>query len=397
MLAGTILLLGTAGGFVGVYYGIRHSSAELTEPPEIPTVNLEGTDPAIAKLVREARSILEKSPHSAIQWGRYAMVLHAHGFADAAHISYDAAARLDPKNPLWPYLEGDLCQPSSGGSEAALPFFERAAQLSGTHTLARLRMAEALLELGRLDQAKQEFLAVLAIQKQDPQAQLGLARVAVARRAYLEALPYLKTATGNPRVQNSACALLASVYDQLGDHDAAEQSRLRLTKLPPDEPRPDDPANQISFMEVGIRAELTRANKLREENRTEELLALVEELAHRYPESFEAWTALCNTYGMAGNPAGAERAARKASQLAPKNSAAWLSLGNVLIWQRRYKDALEPLQKSIELNPQNRQAYFSLGKCRRELGDATGAAEAFERSGIAEDQPPGSPGSVKKP
>src|SRR4051794_9304517 len=99
------------------------------------------------------------------------------------------------------------------------------------------------------------------------------------------------------------------------------------------------------------------------------MMVAVGETVHRHPDSFEAWAALSNACGMTGDPAGAERAARKSIQLAPKNAVGWLSLGNIQIWQHRYQDALESLQRSIELNPRSGDAYFSMGECRKALKD----------------------------
>ncbi|MBC7855263.1 MAG: tetratricopeptide repeat protein [Pirellulaceae bacterium] len=308
------------------------------------------------------------------------MVLHAHGFADAAHIGYAAAARLDPKNPRWPYLQGDLYLDGTIGPAEALPHFELAASLSPPESLARLRMAEMLLELGRLDEAEQEYRKVLAVQKQDPQAQLGLGRLAVARRQYRQALPYLQPAAEHPQVRKTACALLASVFDRLGERASADAARTRLAKVPPDQMRSDDPVNQVLQFEVGIRAELARAQALMEQERDSEMLAAVEDMVHRYPDSFEAWDALSVARGLADDPAGAERAARRSIQLVPKNAEAWLGLGKMMISQRRFNDAVEPLQRSIALNPRSGEAYFSLGKCRQGLGEFAAAAEAYRET-----------------
>jgi tetratricopeptide (TPR) repeat protein len=397
VFGGMTLLVSLAGAFLAIRYGSLRTAQKLPELPEIPAVNIDGADPAIAKLVREVHGTLEKSPRSGTLWGRYAMVLHAHGFSDAAHICYDAAARLDPKNPKWPYLEGCLHQIGPGGSEAALPYFERAVKLSAPDTLARVRLADALLELGRLDEAQQEYFAILSVQEQDPQAQLGLGRVAVARRQYREALRYLQAVSEHPRVKKTAWALLANVYNRLGDQASAVLARKRLAEMPPDVSRPDEPLKQLSQLEVGVHAELVKAQALMEQDRIPEMLALVEGTVHRYPYSFEAWDALSIACVMSEDPDGAERAAKKSIQLVPRNSGAWLGLGNILIWERRYQDALEPLQKSIELDPRNHKAYHALGKCRQELGDTAGAAEAFRLSGIEEGQSPESPSPVKKP
>ncbi len=384
-------LLSVAGVFIAVNLGPRKPPIQAHELPDIPTVNLEGADPAIARVVNVARGILEQFSNEAESWGQYAMVLHAHGFADAAHICYDVAIRLDPKNPKWPYLQGDLYYDGPGGPDAATPFFEAAARLSPPESLAQVRVSDSLLELGRLDEAERGYRKILAINRDDPQALLGLGKLAIARRQYQESLQYLLPLAEQSPVQNTACTLLANVYDRLGDRANADQIRQHLAEVPPDQTRRDDPILQVVQLEVGVRVELARAEKLMEQQQVKELLASVEDTVHRYPDSFEAWAALANAYGVAGDPTGAERAAKKGTQLAPKNPEAWLSLGNILIWQRRYKDALEPLQKSIQLNPKNRQAYVSLSECHKGLGDSESAAAALKLAGLEQDPQPASP------
>ena len=355
-------------------------SGKPPELPSIPSVNLEGADPAIAKLVREADRIREASPHSAIAWGEYAMVLHVHGFREAADASYVGTALLDPKNPTWPYLRGYLSLHGPGGPAAALPHFQLAANLGPPDSPARLRLADTLLELGRLDEAEQEYRKILAIHHDDPQAQLGLGRLAVARGQHRESLTHLLIASEYPGTQNRACALLASVHQRLGDWEAADRARERLAKTPPDQPRADDPVLDVAQFDVGVHAELAKANNLMQQNRVDEMLAVVEAAVHRNPDCFEAWDALSNARAVAGDSAGAKRAAQKGTQLAPKNADAWLSLGNVLIWERRYQDAIEPLEKSIALKPRFGEAYLALGDCRKALRDSAGAAEAYREA-----------------
>src|SRR5687768_6236490 len=103
------------------------------------------------------------------------MDLHAHGFVDAANITFEDDARQDPQNARWPHPHGELYL--EGTVAEALPYFELAAGLRLPESLDRLRLAETLLELGRLDEAEKEYRKVLVVEKQDPQAQLGLARL----------------------------------------------------------------------------------------------------------------------------------------------------------------------------------------------------------------------------
>lgn len=85
-LGGVLLIFAIA---IGIHLFLRQDNPPVL--PDIPTVNLEGADPEITKVVRIAHDAVVQSPRSAIGWGQYAAVLHAHGFDDAAHICYRAA------------------------------------------------------------------------------------------------------------------------------------------------------------------------------------------------------------------------------------------------------------------------------------------------------------------
>ena len=114
------------------------------------------------------------------------------------HVCYGAAASLDPEVPRWPYLQGDLYSHGPGGPEAALPYFRLAASRTPPNSVAQVRLADVLLELGRLDEADAEYRKVLAASKNDALGQLGLAKLAVARKQYKESLEYLEAIADIP-------------------------------------------------------------------------------------------------------------------------------------------------------------------------------------------------------
>ncbi|MGI8980703.1 MAG: tetratricopeptide repeat protein [Pirellulaceae bacterium] len=374
-LAGIFLTLAVA---VGIFFFLRQDGPP--ELPEIPTVNLDGADPEISKSVRVAHDVLTQAPLSAIAWGQYAMVLHAHGFSDAAHVCYSAAASLEPKNPDWPYLQGDLHRQGPGGPAAALPHFRLAAGRGPPHSMAQLRLADTLLELGRLDDAEVEYGKSLAARPSDELSQLGLAKLALARQQYGDSLKYLNAIAGSPGTRNQACVMRARVYDRLGNGLAAERERQMLAELPDDALRVDDPMVQVARLGIGVAVELAKARQHMDQNQFREMLAILENAVHRYPDSFEAWDALGSARGMANDPVAAERAVRRSIQLSPKNAKGWLNLGDVLIWQQRFPEAEEAIQKVLALDPKRGPAYYALGQCREGQGDLPGAVKAYREA-----------------
>lgn len=346
-------------------------------PPEIPIVNLDGADPEIAQAVQIARQAVQRAPRSAAAWGNLAKVLQAHTIDGPADSCYAVAGELDPRNPTWPYLQGMLHHDATGGPERALPCFERAARLSPPNSMARLRLAGILLELGRVDDSNQEYLTALSADPESAYALLGLATIAATRQQYRDALTYLKSIHDNALVQKRAAALLASVYEQLGDRPAAQRERQRLAELPNDQLRPDDPINQVASLWVGIKARLAKANALREQDQVDERLAVLREAAAIHPESDEVWGILGIELQSVNDYSGAERSFKKSIALAPKNASHRFQLGMLQLSQQQFREGEASFRKALELRPTYYQASFGLGKCLQGLGNRAGAAQAY--------------------
>jgi tetratricopeptide (TPR) repeat protein len=347
--------------------------------PDVPNIDMSGADPEVAEALTNARNEVERAPRSVEAWAKLAMILHAHNFADEAVVCYTAAGALDATNPFWPYLQGNLLQ-SGLNPASALPSLQRAARLAPADMpMPRLRLAELLLELGRVDEADKEFRTVLADHPGDVQAQFGLAQVTVSRQQYEDALHYLRGIAEDSYVRKRVCVLGAAVYERLGKHEDAERERRRLAELPDDPPWPDL-VDQVGQLEVGLPARLRRARSLIQQNQTVDAVILMAETVRRYPKSDQAWVALGVAKEMAKDFTGAEQAIHKSIELAPDRADHRFTLGEFLQAQRRHKEAVASYRKAIELRPVDADTHFKLGVCLQEIGDLAGAVEAFRHT-----------------
>src|SRR5438270_5558930 len=123
-------------------------AAWLWRSPAPPDVDLAGVDPAIVQAIDAARAEVRAAPRSAATWGRLGMVLRAHDFAAEANACFAQAERLDASDPRWPYLHGLTVALTD--RDAAIPLLQRAADRSPFNPTPRLRLAEVLLQQGRL-------------------------------------------------------------------------------------------------------------------------------------------------------------------------------------------------------------------------------------------------------
>jgi tetratricopeptide (TPR) repeat protein len=371
LLLGGVLLAGGAG--LVCWFAWPVPSA----PP--PTLDLTHMDPAVARAVAEARDQVLKTPRSADAWGNLGMVLLGHQLLPEAADCFTQAERLADKEAQWPYLHAVAVQRTD--PETAVAELRRALDRGGDEAgVARLRLAELLLEQGRFEEAESEFHEALKANPDDARALLGLARVENQRDDPAASLPHLERAATDPHARKAATLLMAEVHQRLGDGTAAERDLRAANALPPDAPWPDPLVQEASGAATGQLVLSAHANQLLMEDRVPEAVALLQKILHDYPESNRAWFLLGKGLMREDNLAGAETALREATRLAPAADEYQYDLGTVLFSRGQPAAAAECFRKATELKPDFARAYYNLGHCLKQLGDRDGAVTAFRNA-----------------
>ena len=336
---------------------------------------LADADPAVADAIEAARRDVWWKPHSAAAWGRLGQLLRAHGYVPESNLCFAHAERLDPDDPRWPYLQGTGLQ--SDDPEAAIGHLQRAVALCGTTPDApQLVLAEVCLQQGRLDEAERHFRQVLGGDPGNARAHLGLGRLAGERGNPRDALAHLERSASSPLTQKASRVLLAQAYQQLGDAAAAGRERARALDLPGDPPWPDPFQEEVLALMIGKQARLARLQTLHRQGRAAEARELARQLENDYPDVY--WLVEGRGQMTRGNFAAAERALRKAVELAPESVDARFDLGTVLFEQRNYPAAADCFRKVTELEPGYGPAYLRLGRCLVGQGDRAEALRAFQ-------------------
>jgi tetratricopeptide (TPR) repeat protein len=357
---------------------------DWTSPlPELPRLALDGVDPEVAEVLARQRAAVKQAPRSAEAWGRLAMLLDAHQFLEQALICYGAAETLDKRNPLWSYLQGYLLQKGARPDQAVANLQRAAALAPDDWPVPRFRLADLLLDIGRIDDAEREYRRVLATKTDNKYAhyyaQFGLAKVMIARQNYADSIPFLEAVAGDPYTRKRASALRIAVYERLDKRDEANRERARFAKLPDDLSWPDG-AEQVHELRVGWRGRISSANSLLNDNQPAKALNLLMETAGRYPRNDQVWAALAVAKENTKDFAGAEEAYRKSIALAPERANHRFEFGEFLQARQRYQEAATIFREAIELSPFDAAAYFRLGACLQSLGDNPGAAEAYRQA-----------------
>jgi tetratricopeptide (TPR) repeat protein len=152
---------------------------------------------------------------------------------------------------------------------------------------ARVALADSLFRSGQADAAQKEYEGALQVEKEQPQALLGLARVALQRRDDGAAVARLQELVARHPESTSGPALLAQVLERKGEaEEAAVMTALSKQKH---EPLPADPwakallADCYDLARLGIAFEEYRLSE-----QMDEALPLVGRLEELDPKG---WTA----------------------------------------------------------------------------------------------------------
>ena len=338
------------------------------EPPAATLIN---ADPDLAQAIDQARTAVKNSPGSAVAWGHLGMVFLAHAFMNEAQACLEKAMRLDPQDGRWAYLHAlFVCQ---ANPQRSIPALERAADLCGGVAAPRLKLGEVLLECGSADEAEKNFQAVLEYDPDNPRAELGLGRVAYARSNWTDSAAHLKRAAERAPGVRATHAMLAEVYQRLGDSKAAQQELSRVAETSDNAVWPDPYQEAVEKLKIGIDARLNLAQGLLQQGRAAQAVPIVEELVRSRPDSEAVHLAYGRLLLKMSTPAAAAEEFRQAIRLRPASLTAQTELGQVLERQGKFREAADCYRAAVRLKPLDAASHHRLGICLQRLGDKNGA------------------------
>jgi tetratricopeptide (TPR) repeat protein len=386
--------LATAGCIVlaaALLYGAYWYTAPA--PPEI---DLTGAAPAVVEAVEAARAAVRHAPRSAQAWGQLGMVLFANEYAAPAHECFVQTERLDPDNPMWPYLQAVrmLAQDRDAGIAPLLRAIARADRSSAADVPAHLgtphlTLAEAYLEEDRRREAEILCQQVLAIDADHPRAHLDLGLLALADDDSERCIRHLTRAAASPYTASRASGALAVAYARLGDAASARAFQRRAKELKSERPWPDPYVLKAKEHTVGPRRHEQRAEQLAEMGQPGEFLHALRDLADEAGDGlahYRLGVALAN----AGDYQAAQAVLETAVRAAPGLFSARFTLGAVYLRlgekdtkagrptaHEHFRTAETHLRAAIEMRPTYGLAHLSRGQALQGLGRPTEALVEF--------------------
>ncbi len=282
----------------------------------------------------------------------------------------------------------------------ALALLQGAVAAHPGHGGARLELAEALRQLGRLEEAEDAFRRVLA---EDPAraagATLGLARVARARGA--PSLDLFRAALGHNNGSLGLRLELAHELQRQGRFEEAEAAQEAVLELSPGHPgalialgqaarrRGDRAAARQRFTAIlaahpghaGARLEL--AHELRDASRLEEAEAGYDAVLQAAPPlAVAARLGLAAVARLRGER-DAALAQLQAAYDAGGGSAAALELAAELRDRGELREAAHLVERVLAADPSSLPALLARGLVARAAGDRSAALSAFEAAARA--------------
>src|SRR5439155_26284564 len=148
--------------------------------------------------------------------GKLGQALQAAQFGVEAATCYRRACELDPRSSRWAHLSG--LQQLENGEEAGLGSLARAAELAGIDPDApRLRCERALVERGRLEEARTQLQPLLRAAPAHAGAHLEEGHILLARGELAAAAASLEACLTNVHTARPATVLLSQIRQRQGD------------------------------------------------------------------------------------------------------------------------------------------------------------------------------------
>jgi tetratricopeptide (TPR) repeat protein len=279
---------------------------------------------------------------------------------------------------------------------------------------ARVRLAEALLDLGDLDRAKRSFEALRDEAAAAPAAALGLGRIAAAEGHHDEAVAHLERAITLFPEWGAAHYALALSYRALGRRDAAQRALERHAQYGARWPAVDDPVlGTVTALRDDAGTNLQKGLKLADAGDLAGAIAAHEAALARDPAITQAHVNLISLYGRTRDWAKAEEhydaavalgfdldeahynhgvllglqekwalaeaAYRQALAINPRHAAASNNLGQILERERRFEEAAAAYREAVASRPTFRLSRFNVGRMLLALGRPDEAIAELEK------------------
>jgi len=358
-------------------------------PPEpslapIPAPDLQRLEAAVAQQIQALLDTLDaqltadqvEAADLGELYGLLGQVLHAYGFLEPAVLCYQNAGALLPDDFRWPHLHGVL-QVQAGDLPQAVQSFVAACTLEPDYEPSATRLGNALLELNRLDQARQQFGEALQLDPQSVAALHGLGTTALTSQQHAEAATLFERVLAAAPGADCVHYSLAMAYRGLGRLDEAEQQLELRGSVGV---RPADPlVDELQQLAQGERLFLLRGRMAFNARRYDEAEALFAQAVAAQPDSARARVNLGTALAQLDRQDEAIVEFEAAPTLDPENFAANFNLGALALGREAYDEAVDRLADAVDARPLDPEANRLYALALRRAGRNAELLEQLRR------------------
>jgi tetratricopeptide (TPR) repeat protein len=347
--------------------------------PSIPKLDLAAYRPQLRAPAEKAYQALQAKPLDPDANGNLGMLLHAFEQLESAEICYRRARSLDPKRFQWAYYLA-LVQALDGKNEEAAGSLRDAIQIDPGYVPARIKLAEVLLTLGRLDESREMSQSILKDNPQAAPAYYWLGRVASASGQTTVAEEQYRKACELWPSYGTAHYALALADQKAGKQAEAQRHMAAYQKYKADgDPQPEDPVLEaVRSLDNTALAHLMKGVDLENAGQMEQAIAEHEEAVRLDPKLVQAHANLIALYGRTGRPEKAEQEYRATVALNPNLPQSHYDYGVFLTARERFPEAEASFRKALESSPNYAEAHSNLGAMLERKGKFDEALREYQ-------------------
>lgn len=368
------LLLVVAGTFGWQRFAAQREWKKLRPPMPAP---LGDSAPGLDARLAASAARIQDWPPDRESLAEFAELCHANGHLESAAAAYDALMRLDPNEPRWPHRLSVIVA-GYGLLDQAIPLLTRTTELAPDYLVAWLKLGDARLKSNALPEAAAAYREVLRREPDNRYALIGLARCDLLDGRLSAARANLQRAVAGVTDFAGAQSLLATVFDRLGNTEAAAAARMRVQRSGHYTEPVDAWMEELLLKCHDPYVLLTAASTASVEERPERAFALLERGLALAPDDARLHRQLGRMLLAKNDLAAARSHFERAASLAPTNDSIQLDLIQVLHRQDDSAAIERVVTRGLAANPASAALHFEAGQIASAAGRIDEATEHME-------------------
>jgi tetratricopeptide (TPR) repeat protein len=369
IIAGLALI--TAGVFLGRKITLQRNWEEVRPmlPPLVGS-KAPGLDERLAGCMQK----IKRWPPDQSALAEFSRTCHANGFFDEASSGYRELIKIQPAEPRWPYLLA-LIVAGYGRLEEAIPLLRQTTLLAPDYIVARLKLGDALLKSNSTEDADAAYREVLRREPQNHYALLGLARCDLQTQRLTAARGHLQQAVALHPDFTGAQSLLGTVFERLGNPEAAALARAQIQAGGHYIEPPDGWAEELALECHDPYTLLIAASAAQADGNPKKSMAFLHRGLSLAPNDARLHRQLGKNLMAQDDLAGARTHLERAVAIEPSNDAIRLDLVRVLRALHEEDTIAKVVAEGLLVSPESAAVHFEAGMLAARAGRLDEAAQ----------------------